>query len=331
MVGKRYSVAQYVAGILEGNRSLLSRSISLVESELEADRKLANQLIEQVLPHTGKALRIGISGIPGVGKSTFINSFGELLLSKGHKTAVLTVDPSSGKSRGSILADKTRMETLSLHPEAYVRPSPAGRSLGGISAKTRETMLLCEAAGFDRILVETVGVGQSETAVKQMVDVFLLLMITGAGDELQGIKRGVMEWADIFVINKADGVNAPEAEKMKHALQAILPLISPAGKGWDSPVRTCSALYGKGMVDLLESLDGLVFRIKDSGDFQQTRKSQQQQWLEDHISFLLLKKFNESDLVELEKQKAIEFLNQEKGNPIRLAEELVRQFFENNQ
>ncbi|MBD3629399.1 methylmalonyl Co-A mutase-associated GTPase MeaB [Cyclobacterium sp.] len=331
MVAKRYSVAQYVAGILAGNRSLLSQSISLVESELEADRKLANQLIGQVLPLTGNALRIGISGIPGVGKSTFINSFGELLLSKGHKTAVLTVDPSSGKSRGSILADKTRMETLSHHPSAYVRPSPAGKNLGGISAKTRETMLLCEAAGFDRILVETVGVGQSETSVKEMVDVFLLLMITGAGDELQGIKRGIMEWADIFVINKADGANAPEAEKMKQALQTILPLISPAGKAWDNPVKTCSALNGKGMVDLLESLDVLVDKMKDSGHFQQTRKSQQRQWLEDHISFLLLKKFNENNAVELEKQKAIEILNREKANPIGLAEELVRRFFEKNQ
>ncbi|WP_439481421.1 methylmalonyl Co-A mutase-associated GTPase MeaB [Cyclobacterium plantarum] len=331
MVAKRHSVAQYEAGILAGNRSLLSQSISLVESELEADRKLANQLIEQVLPLTGNALRIGISGIPGVGKSTFINSFGQLLLSKGHKTAVLTVDPSSGKSRGSILADKTRMETLSHHPSAYVRPSPAGKNLGGISAKTRETMLLCEAAGFDRILVETVGVGQSETSVKDMVDVFLLLMITGAGDELQGIKRGIMEWADIFVINKADGANAPEAEKMKQVLQTILPLISPVGKEWDNPVKTCSALNGKGMVDLLESLDVLVEKMKDSGQFQQTRKIQQRQWLEDHISFLLLKKFNENSSVELEKQKAIEILNQEKANPIGLAEELVRRFFEINQ
>ncbi|WP_222852006.1 methylmalonyl Co-A mutase-associated GTPase MeaB [Cyclobacterium plantarum] len=331
MVAKRHSVAQYEAGILAGNRSLLSQSISLVESELEADRKLANQLIEQVLPLTGNALRIGISGIPGVGKSTFINSFGQLLLSKGHKTAVLTVDPSSGKSRGSILADKTRMETLSHHPSAYVRPSPAGKNLGGISAKTRETMLLCEAAGFDRILVETVGVGQSETSVKDMVDVFLLLMITGTGDELQGIKRGIMEWADIFVINKADGANAPEAEKMKQVLQTILPLISPVGKEWDNPVKTCSALNGKGMVDLLESLDVLVEKMKDSGQFQQTRKIQQRQWLEDHISFLLLKKFNENSSVELEKQKAIEILNQEKANPIGLAEELVRRFFEINQ
>ncbi|NHE58284.1 methylmalonyl Co-A mutase-associated GTPase MeaB [Cyclobacterium sp. GBPx2] len=330
-MAKRHSVAQYEAGILAGNRSLLSQSISLVESELEADRKLANQLIEQVLPLTGNALRIGISGIPGVGKSTFINSFGQLLLSKGHKTAVLTVDPSSGKSRGSILADKTRMETLSHHPSAYVRPSPAGKNLGGISAKTRETMLLCEAAGFDRILVETVGVGQSETSVKDMVDVFLLLMITGTGDELQGIKRGIMEWADIFVINKADGANAPEAEKMKQVLQTILPLISPVGKEWDNPVKTCSALNGKGMVDLLESLDVLVEKMKDSGQFQQTRKIQQRQWLEDHISFLLLKKFNENSSVELEKQKAIEILNQEKANPIGLAEELVRRFFEINQ
>lgn len=328
MVAKRFSVAQYVAGILAGNRSLLSQSISLVESELETDRRLANQLIDQVLPLTGNALRIGISGVPGVGKSTFINNFGELLLSKGHKTAVLTVDPSSGKSRGSILADKTRMETLSHHPSAYVRPSPAGKNLGGISAKTRETMLLCEAAGFDRILVETVGVGQSETSVKEMVDVFLLLMITGAGDELQGIKRGIMEWADIFVINKADGTNIAEAEKMKQTLQRVLHLINPTERGWEPAVKTCSSLNGKGMDDLLESLEELVFKMKENGHFELTRKNQQHQWLEDHIAFLLQKKFNEDKAVEKAKKSAMRELNQKKNNPIRLAEDLVRLFFE---
>ncbi|WP_240469796.1 methylmalonyl Co-A mutase-associated GTPase MeaB [Cyclobacterium sp. SYSU L10401] len=328
MLAKRFSVRQYVEGIREGNRSVLSRGISLVESELESDRTLANELIQCLLPYTGKALRIGVSGIPGVGKSTFINSFGGLLIAKGHHPAVLTVDPSSSKTKGSILADKTRMETLSHHPNAYVRPSPAGPSLGGISAKTRETMLLCEAAGFDRILVETVGVGQSETAVKQMVDVFLLLLITGAGDELQGIKRGIMEWADIFVINKADGTNTAEADKMKQTLQTVLHLIHPTERGWEPAVKTCSSLNGKGMDDLLESLESLVFKLKENGHFEQTRITQQHQWLEDHIAFLLQKKFNEDKAVEKAKQSAMKDLNQEKSNPIRLAEDLVRLFFE---
>ena len=221
---KRLNLEQYAAGIRSGNRVVLSQAITLVESTLEADQALASALVQEVLPHTGQSIRIGITGVPGVGKSTFIEAFGKMLLDLGNKVAVLAVDPSSQLTKGSILGDKTRMEVLAADKRAFIRPSPSGSTLGGLSAKTREAMLLCEAAGFDVILIETVGVGQSETAVKSMVDFFMLLMLSGAGDELQGIKKGIMEMADALVIHKADGDNLEAAQKAKSNYQNALHL-----------------------------------------------------------------------------------------------------------
>ncbi|MCL2435668.1 MAG: methylmalonyl Co-A mutase-associated GTPase MeaB [Lentimicrobiaceae bacterium] len=221
---KKLSADGYLAGILEGNRVVLSQAITLIESTAHHDIVVANQIIEKCLPYSGNSMRIGITGVPGVGKSTFIETFGKYLTSIGKKLAVLAVDPSSERSKGSILGDKTRMEELSIDPNAFIRPSPSGLTLGGVARKTRETIILCEAAGFDVIIIETVGVGQSETAVKSMVDFFLLLMLSGAGDELQGIKRGIMEMADALIITKADGDNVAKATAAKALYQSALQL-----------------------------------------------------------------------------------------------------------
>lgn len=238
----RLPAQDYANGILTGNRLLLSQAITLVESRRTEDQAVAQQVLEAILPHTGRSTRIGITGVPGVGKSTFIEAFGTHLTGLGHRLAVLTIDPTSQRSGGSLLGDKTRMETLSLNPAAYIRPSPAGDSLGGVAHRTRESILLCEAAGFDTVLVETVGVGQSETVVHDMVDFFLLLMLAGAGDELQGMKRGIMELADALVITKADGHNLAPANRARVEYQNALHLFPPTGTGWYPPVLTCSAL-----------------------------------------------------------------------------------------
>ena len=229
---KRLSVESYVGGVLKGDKIVLSKAITLVESTLESDHLLAEQVIEKILPHTGNSIRIGITGVPGVGKSTFIESFGKVVTSSNKKLAVLAIDPSSQRSKGSILGDKTRMSSLSIDPLAYIRPSASGNSLGGVSTKTRETMLLCEAAGYEVIFIETVGVGQSETTVKGMVDFFLLLMLAGAGDELQGIKKGIMEMADLIAITKADGDNKSKCERARREYKNALHLFPPTESGW---------------------------------------------------------------------------------------------------
>ncbi len=235
------NLQSHIDGVLSGDRRVLARTITLIESSLPDHRQMAAGIIEGLLPHTGKAVRLGITGVPGVGKSTFIETFGMYLTGQGNRLAVLAVDPSSTRSRGSIMADKTRMEQLCVEPRAFIRPSPSGGSLGGVARKTRETMLLCEAAGFDIIIVETVGVGQSETAVASMVDFFLVLMLAGAGDELQGIKKGVLEIADALAVNKADGDNVEKARQAKKAYETALHLLSPASPSWSPPVLTCSA------------------------------------------------------------------------------------------
>lgn len=240
------SLSEYVKGILEGNRTILGRAITLVESSLQKHYVLAQKIIERCIPFSGNSIRIGITGIPGVGKSTFIETFGKHLTSQGRKLAVLAIDPSSEISRGSILGDKTRMEELSNDPNAFIRPSPSAGTLGGVARKTRESIILCEAAGFDTIIVETVGVGQSETAVNIMVDFFLLLMIASAGDELQGIKRGIMEMADAIVITKADGDNIIKTENSKNEYRNALHLFSPAPSKWTPFVETCSAKTNSG-------------------------------------------------------------------------------------
>ncbi|SFC74327.1 methylmalonyl Co-A mutase-associated GTPase MeaB [Spirosoma endophyticum] len=275
---QRFSPDHYVTGILAGDRLLLSRAITLVESRRPDDQALAQQVLDAILPKTGQSVRIGITGVPGVGKSTFIEAFGTYLTTLGHRLAVLTVDPTSQRSGGSLLGDKTRMETLSMHPAAYIRPSPAGDSLGGVAHRTRESMLLCEAAGFDVILVETVGVGQSETVVHGMVDFFLLLMLAGAGDELQGMKRGIMELADALVITKADGDNQAPANRARVEYQNALHLFPPTDTGWFPPVLMCSALTSVGITGVWQTIQQQQQLTIQNGYRNRRRQHQQLAW-----------------------------------------------------
>ena len=263
---------------------MLSRTITLVESKLHSDQELAQQVINRVLPFAGNSVRIGITGVPGVGKSTFIESFGNYLIKEqDKKLAVLAIDPTSQRSGGSILGDKTRMELLSTNPKAYIRPSPAGKSLGGVAKSTRETILLCEAAGFDAIIVETVGVGQSEIAVHAMVDFFLLLMLAGAGDELQGIKRGIMEMADAIAITKADGSNKDKAKAAKAEYQNALHLYPPAASGWLPKVSMCSALQNTGLDTIWQTIADYLQLTHQNGYFEKKRRDQKLQWMYEAI------------------------------------------------
>jgi LAO/AO transport system kinase len=282
---------QYIEGILDQNRTVLSQAITLVESSLPEHQQIAARIIEGCLPYSGNALRIGITGVPGVGKSTFIESMGKSITTKGHKLAVLAIDPSSERSGGSIMGDKTRMEELSQDLNAFIRPSPSGGSLGGVARKTRETIILCESAGYDIILVETVGVGQSETTVRSMVDFFLLLMLAGAGDELQGIKRGIMEMADLVAITKADGTNLEKAEKAKTEYQNALHLYPPAASGWIPRVLTCSAREGTGLDNIWEAILEYTLMTRENGFFQENRDQQAKNWMYEFIHEALKRDF----------------------------------------
>jgi GTPase len=273
------TASAHAEGILRGDRILLSQAITLVESTHPQHRELADEIIGICLPHSGRSLRIGITGSPGVGKSTFIEALGTYLTEKGKKLAVLAVDPSSQVSRGSILGDKTRMGSLSANSRAYVRPSPAGEALGGVASRTRETMLLCEAAGFDTIFIETVGVGQSETAVQGMVDFFLLLLLPGAGDELQGIKRGIVEMAGLIAVNKADGEYAEMASLTKREYARALHLLPPKQSGWSPVATTCSALAKTGMEEIWQFITDFEELTKGNGWFLSNRKQQLKSWL----------------------------------------------------
>jgi LAO/AO transport system kinase len=268
-----------ISGLLSGNRRILAKTITLIESSLTDHQKAAQAILERLLPYTGKAVRLGITGVPGVGKSSFIESLGVLLIEKGLRVAVLAVDPSSNRSGGSILADKTRMDKLSADGRAFIRPSPSGGTLGGVARKTRETMLVCEAAGFEVIIVETVGIGQSEVAVASMVDFFLALMLSGAGDELQGIKKGFLELADAIAINKADGDNIDKARMAQLNYQTALHLLRPASPSWLPPVLMCSARERTG----IEELWAVVLKHRDittaSGEFEQKRRRQSLAWM----------------------------------------------------
>ncbi len=268
----------YAAGILAGDRFVLSQAITLIESRLADDQARAQAVLDAVLPHTGSSTRIGITGVPGVGKSTFIETVGQNLTEQGHQVAVLAVDPTSQRSGGSLLGDKTRMDLLSINPRAYIRPSPAGNALGGIGHRTRETMLLCEAAGFDIILIETVGVGQSETVVYELVDFFLLLMLAGAGDELQGMKRGIIELADAIAITKADGDNGPATDRARLEYQNALHLFPPTGSGWQPPVLTCSAMTSAGIAELWQLIQNHQQLTTQNGHRTQRRQNQQVNW-----------------------------------------------------
>ena len=281
---KKYSVNEYVEGIIGGDRAILSQAITMAESALPEHYDTAQEIIEKCLPYSARSVRIGITGIPGAGKSTFIESFGLYITGRGGKLAVLAIDPSSEKTKGSILGDKTRMEKLSIHPSAFIRPSPAAGTLGGVARKTRETIILCEAAGFDTILVETVGVGQSETAVRTMVDFFLLLMLAGAGDELQGIKRGIVEMADAIAITKADGANKLIAESARVSFQNALNLFPAAQSGWKPRVFICSAHQNSGISELWDIIMEYRTATGNSGYFDEFRKQQAVLRMHDSIS-----------------------------------------------
>jgi LAO/AO transport system kinase len=269
----------YIQGICKGDRVMLSQAITLVESTRLEHQIIAQQIIEGCLPHANKSVRIGITGTPGVGKSTFIEAFGTYLTGLGRNVAVLAIDPSSQVSRGSILGDKTRMERLSMNEKAFIRPSPAGESLGGVARKTRETIILCEAAGFDTIIVETVGVGQSETTVHSMTDFFLLLLLPGAGDELQGIKRGIVEMADMIAVNKADGDRILLAKQAKAAYQNALHLFPLQQSGWSPKVVTCSAISDKGIQEAWQQIEAYCKKTKENGFFEGKRQAQARFWL----------------------------------------------------
>lgn len=270
----------YISGLKSGNRVMLGMAITLIESKLDADNKLADEIIDAILPNIGKSCRIGITGVPGVGKSTFIEAFGAYLVAQGHKVAVLAIDPSSQRTKGSILGDKTRMEKLSNSENAFIRPSPTGAALGGVANKTRETMLLCEAAGFDIILIETVGVGQSEVAVHSMVDFFLMLALAGAGDELQGIKKGIVEMADAIVINKADGENEKVAKRAMADFKNALHFLPIGENGWHTEVLTCSALNNSGIAEIWQTVQRHNVQMVGSGHFAHQRAQQQLQWFD---------------------------------------------------
>ncbi len=281
----------YINGIKSGNRTILSQAITLIESTRPDYRELGEDILEDCLEQTGNSIRIGITGVPGVGKSTFIESLGKQLIENGKKLAVLTIDPSSSRSKGSILGDKTRMTAISVHENAYVRPSPTSGTLGGVARKTRETILLCEAAGFDTIFVETVGVGQSETTVQSMVDFFLLLMLAGAGDELQGIKRGIMEMADMIAINKADQKNMEKANQARQEFKNALSLFPAHESGWKPPVHTCSALEEKGLSELWDQIQKYFRLTKENGYFESNRKKQAVYWMKEAIEDQLKSSF----------------------------------------
>jgi LAO/AO transport system kinase len=283
----KLTVEDYAAGVLNGDRMILSRAITLIESNSLMHMELAQQVLQKLLPYTGKSIRVGITGVPGAGKSTFIEALGCDLCQEGHKVAVLAVDPSSSITKGSILGDKTRMENLSREKNAFIRPSPSSGTLGGVTRKSRETLLLCEAAGYDVILVETVGVGQSEITVRSMVDFFLLVVLTGAGDELQGMKKGVMEIADAILINKADGDNKQKAEMVKVDYERILHYVRPATEGWKTKAHTCSALTGNGITEIWQTIEKFKEMVSKSGVFDSRRKAQTLDWVysmvEEHL------------------------------------------------
>jgi len=269
----------YIDGVLAKNRRIVAKTITLIESSLSAHQKMAKAIVDALLPHAGQAVRIGITGVPGVGKSTYIESFGLQLVKQGHRVAVLAVDPSSSKSGGSIMGDKTRMEKLSLEQQAFIRPSPSGGTLGGVARRTRETIVVCEAAGFDVIIVETVGVGQSETTVASMVDFFLVLMLAGAGDELQGIKKGVLELADAIAINKADGNNIENAKRAKIEYKKALSLLTPSSKTWSPPVLICSAVTMDGIDDIWQTTMDHRKKMEASGELALKRSKQALDWM----------------------------------------------------
>lgn len=325
---KQLSVPEIVEGILNGNRIVLSQAITLIESVLPTHQSLAQEIIEKSLPHSGKSIRIGLTGTPGVGKSTFIDNFGKSVLGEGHRLAVLAIDPSSQQTKGSILGDKTRMQYLSNHPDVFIRPSPAGDSLGGVARKTRESIILCEAAGFDVVIVETVGVGQSETAVHSMVDFFLLLLLPNSGDELQGIKRGVMEMADLIAINKADGDALAAAKLAKKQCMNGLHLFPPKPSGWIATAETCSGLHQNGLDKIWTHIKNFQNQTKINGYFDHHRQQQARYWLEESIGQQLKILFYQHSVVKEKFSELEQQVIQGVISPFKAATFLMEMFLE---
>jgi LAO/AO transport system kinase len=314
---------EYVAGVLAGDRATLARAITLIESTSRLHDVQAQEVLQRLLPHTGNAQRIGITGVPGVGKSTFIESFGCYLIEQGRRVAVLTIDPTSKRSGGSILGDKTRMERLSRNPQAFIRPSAAGQSLGGVARRTRETLLLCEAAGFDTVLVETVGVGQSETVLRSMVDFFLLLLLPGAGDELQGIKKGIIEMADGVLINKADGENRLRAEQARSEQRSALHCLQPTTPGWTTEVGLCSGLTGEGIPEIWGVIQQYFSRFQPAGIIDKRRQQQSLEWFSALIEDELLRRFYRDPHVQERLSALRHQVLQAQSTPVRASRDLL--------
>jgi LAO/AO transport system kinase len=320
------STKKFISEILAGNISFLSRAITLIESSNKKHQEKANIILNECLPHANKSIRIGITGVPGVGKSTFIEALGMQLTEKNKKVAVLAIDPSSSINKGSILGDKTRMEELVNNKHAFIRPSPAGSSLGGVAQKTRETIILCEAAGFDTIIIETVGVGQSETMVHSMVDFFLLLKIAGAGDELQGIKRGIIEMADAIIINKADGENIRNASIAKVDFTRALHLYPQKTSGWKPKVLTASALEGTGVNEVMEMIESYILLVKKNNFFVSNRNHQNISWLKAIIEKNLHDSFYKNNKNHIALKKEIELLENNETTPFSSAKKLLKNY-----
>jgi len=323
---KTPSAAAFVQAIRSGDVSMLSKAITLVESNKPEHHQLAQEIVNLCLPFSGNSTRIGITGVPGVGKSTFIESFGTYVIDQGHQLAVLAIDPSSEVTKGSILGDKTRMQELSTNPKAFIRPSPSTGSLGGVANATRESIILCEAAGFDVILVETVGVGQSETLVNSMVDFFLLLMLAGAGDELQGIKRGIMEMADAIAINKADGENIKKAKMARREYANAIHLFPPTQSDWIPTVLTCSAMKKEGLNEIWKTMESFVRHTKHNGWFTHQRNNQALRWMHDTLgTFLKDSLYQNAELKTIIKEKE-EAIQAQQLNPYQAAKELFEAY-----
>lgn len=323
---KRHSIQEYVDGILSGNRKLLGQAITLIESELNSDQTLAQEIVEKCLPLSGKSFRVGISGAPGCGKSTYIENFGLLLIENGHQVAVLAVDPSSTLTKGSILGDKTRMAELSMHSNAFIRPSPSGTMYGGINRMTRETILLCEAAGFDRIIIETVGVGQSEVIVETMVDFFMVLMLAGAGDDIQGIKRGIIEMADALIFTKDDGDNAPKVKATAQEFKRALELFPVKENDWRPQVLTCSALHQEGLYEILNLLQSFLDHTQQNSSFSQKRLNQQLEWLHHTVEQQLRHLFYQHPKVKNCLSEAVDKIKSHEITPYKASQQLLDVF-----
>lgn len=325
---RQLTVDEYVEGVLAGNRAIIAQAITLVESNSERHMELAQEVLKRLMPHTGKSLRIGFTGVPGAGKSTLIEAFGTMLCDRDHQVAVLAIDPSSTLSKGSILGDKTRMENLSRHKNAFVRPSPSAGTLGGVARKSRETMLICEAAGYDVIIIETVGVGQSEITVRSMVDFFLVVMLTGAGDELQGMKKGVMEIADSIFINKADGNNKQAALTARAEYNNLLHFLQPATEGWETKAYTVSALTGEGVPNIWDVIKDYETVTKKSGVFQRRRQQQTLNWVHTMIEEQLKNSFYQHPAVKANLPAIESQLLQDETSPTLAVKQLLALFDE---